>query len=256
MNVRAIYQELSSIPSLSPSPGVNELFARLVDAALARAPCSHGLSPGELKRLQALCSAGEYELERFSAQETANAGDPHAALRRFPYFQNYASLASLEWSSLAACRRHRAHSLLFCGGGPLPLTAILLALDHGVPSTVIDASREAVELSRRVVKALGLEHMIAIVGADARTYDRYQEFNTIFVAALAGADDRSKSEIFRQIGLATASDTHVMARSSWGNRTLLYRPLPRTVYRDLVPVTEVRPGAEVVNSIVIFRSHG
>jgi len=256
MTVRAIYEELSSVPSLRPSPGVNELFARLVGAALARTSCSHGLSPGELGRLQALCSAGEYELERFWAQEIASAGNPHGALRRFPYFQNYAALASLEWSSLAACRRHRAHSLLFCGGGPLPLTAILLALDHGVCSTVIDASREAVELSRCVVEALGLEQMIAIVEADARTYDRYQEFNTVFIAALAGADDRSKTAILRRIGLATARDTHVMARSSWGNRTLLYRPLPRAIYRELVPVTEVRPGADVVNSIVIFKSHG
>jgi nicotianamine synthase len=254
MNVRAIYQELSRVPSLRPSPGINELFARLVDAALARTPCPHGLSPDEVARLQALCGAGEYELERFWAEAIRNAGDPHAALKRFPYFHNYVTLANLEWSSLAACSRHRTHSVLFCGGGPLPLTAILLALEHGVRSTVIDAGREAVALSRRVVAALGLDRMLAIVHADARTYRLYRDYNTVFVAALAGADDCSKREIFKRIRLATSGDTHVMARSSWGNRALLYRPLPEAIYRELVPVAEVRPDTDVVNSIVIFRS--
>jgi nicotianamine synthase len=118
----------------------------------------------------------------------------------------------------------------------------------------LDASREPVALSARVVEALGLDHMLAIVHADARTYQRYQDYNTVFVAALAGVDDCSKREIFKRIRLATSGDTHVMARSSWGNRTLLYRPLPEAVYRELVPVAEVRPDTDVVNSIVIFKN--
>lgn len=253
MNVRAIYQELSRIPNLKPSPAVDELFARLVRLALSDEAHEHELSHEEVARLQTLCGAGEYELERFWAKEVLNAGDPRAVLRRFPYFQNYVTLTKLEWSSLAACERHRTHSVLFCGGGPLPLTAIVLALNHGVRGTVLDNGREAVELSRRIVKAIGLDSMLTIVHADARTYESYGDHNTIVIAALAGTDDRAKAEILKQVKQKADRDTHVMARSSWGNRTLLYRPLPKAIYDGLVPVSEVRPRADVVNSIVIFK---
>jgi nicotianamine synthase len=253
MDVRAIYRELLNAASLRPSTAVNALFARLVRVALSPDVQVHDLSGEDIARLQALCGAGEYELERFWAEEMLNADDPQVALRRFPYFENYVALTNLEWSSLAACKRHRTHSILFCGGGPLPLTAILLALEHGVRSTVIDRSRDAVDLATRVVEALGLKNAITIVHADARLFESFKDYNTIFVAALAGADDRDKADIFGRIRLEAPEDVHVMARSSWGNRTLLYRPLPVTIYDDLVLVAEVRSPGDIVNSVVIFR---
>jgi nicotianamine synthase len=253
MEARAIYEELSNVADLRPSEAVNALFARLVRVALSPEVQAHDLSCDDVARLQALCGAGEYELERFWVEETLAAADPPAALRRFPYFQNYVNLTRLEWSSLTACQRHRSHSILFCGGGPLPLTAILLARNYGIRSMVIDNCPDAVELSTRLVEALGLGGAIEIVHADARAYGSFEDYNTIFVAALAGVDDAAKADIFRRIRLEAPEDAHVMARSSWGNRTLLYRPLPRTIYDELVPVAEVRPPGDIVNSIVIFR---
>ena len=134
------------------------------------------------------------------------------------------------------------------------MTAIVLTIEHKTKVTLIDNDLEAIKLSRAVIKKLGLGHMITILHAEGDSFKDYADFNVIFVAALAGADSKQKKNIFKHIQKKASKNCHIIARSSWGKRKLLYRPLPRSIYSLFKPVIEIFPYNRTLNSVVIFEN--
>lgn len=252
--IRALYEAIRLQPSLKPSPEINRLFSRLVAIALSPETADHALTPAETAHLQQLCSRAEYELELHWAKRIVQSGDAPSELRAFPYYANYEALTKLEWFTLRSCQNHDDHSVLFVGSGPLPLTAILLAQSYVDQVTILDYDESACDISRQLVNKLGLATRITVVQADAAAFDGYDRFNTIFIAALAGSTPQQKEEIMRRIKDRSRPHTHILARSSWGMREILYTPLDRRLYSLFRPVIEVRPHNGVVNSLVIFEN--
>jgi nicotianamine synthase len=250
MKFKEIYRRIVSLQDYSPSEEVNALFSALV-AIVIHPVSKEVLSPKKCACLQAICSHAEYELEKYWAREIING---NKRLADFPYLKNYKDLTRLEWNALDSCTDHHHHKVLFIGSGPLPMTAIMLARDHGIKSALIDNSNEAVSLSRRLIQTLGLEHMIKIVRADGTSFKNIKNFNVVFVAALAGVSTAQKMSVFRHIKKNTSLHCHIIARSSWGKRTFLYAPLPQSVYSLFIPLIEITPYNEIVNSVVIFKN--
>ncbi len=253
MNIRAIYEELSKAKDLKPSPRITKLFALLDEIVLSKPQLDIDLNASETGRLQKMYSRGEYEFESFWAKRIIKATNPKEMLSNFPYFINYISLINVEWLSFKQCTSHNHHSVIFCGGGPLPMTAIVLALTHNISSTVIDNDKIAVSLAKNVIKVLGLEHMIDIRLADALSFSDFKKYNTIFVAALVGLTEEAKEAVFRNIKLKSVKGTHIIARSSYENRKILYCPLPQKTYEEFTLVCEILPNDKFVNSVVIFK---
>lgn len=245
-----IYHKIVALKDLTPSDEVNALFTRLVGEAVeTRKP--HSLKSDQVERLQVISSDAEYEMEKYWANEIIASADPHSKLQEFPYIQNYHELTKLEIQSLNGCTDHEEHRFLFIGGGPMPLTAIAMALDFGIKSVVIDTDREAVELSAKLVEKIGLADFIDIRHVSGEDFD-YSDFNVIFVAALAGLQKEVKDKIFNQIKKTAKKGTHILARSSWNNREVLYKPLDDQIY-SFKPIIKVDPYNDIVNSIVIMK---
>lgn len=250
MKLAELYNRITALEVYAPSKEVNGLFSALVAEAID--PLGEEmLSKKQCGCLQKICAHAEYELEMHWAKQII---DGVEQLVDFPYYKNYKDLARLEWNAVASCSEHDHHKVLFVGSGPLPMTAIMLALNHGVSSTLVDNDQAAVDISQALIKTLGLGHMITIVCADGNSFDRYQDFNVIFVAALAGQNVSQKISIFTHIKKAASEHCHVLARSSWGRRQLLYPPLPKKVWTLFKPLIEISPYNEIVNSVVIFKS--
>ena len=100
---------------------------------------------------------------------------------------------------------------------------------------------------------LKLDHLIDIYNASGQDFD-YQDYNTIFVAALAGLDSETKTEIFNRIKSTSPQGSHIVARSSWNNRELLYRPIDTSIYKIFTPIIKIDPFHDVINSIVILKN--
>lgn len=249
MTIQEIYSKINSLSSLSPSEEVNHLFSALVKKSLEN-HIQADLNKEEINQLQILASRAEFELEKFWTEKII-LGENN--LSDFPYYKNYIDLTKLELHSLQGCSEHKVHKLLFAGSGPLPLTAIVLATEHNIKSTIIDNDKEAIVLSRMLLKRLNLLSKIEVIEADATTFNKYNEFSVIYIAALAGAKDSIKAKIFNQIKLTGNKGTHIIARSSWGNRKLLYKPLSKNIFEIFKPLIQVNPFNEIVNSIVIFK---
>lgn len=145
-----------SLPQLTPSEEVNAAFTKLVDAVVA-----HGEEPllcdEDIRhQVQQRCAVAEGELERHWSRRITEADNPWAKLEEFPYHKNYEELTRREIGLLGRAGLWLCDSseAAMIGSGPLPLTGWWLHQLTEARITHIDASNEAIELSRGLAAAL------------------------------------------------------------------------------------------------------
>jgi nicotianamine synthase len=232
---------------------VNGLFHALVTYAHSNTSLSE-LTAVEQAEVRHLSARGEAALEMTWSHICTSAADPQHAIQKFPYYQNYRALVAGEWSLLNACRTHTNHtSVLFVGGGPLPLSAIILAQEWSVSVTVIDHDHEAIVAATALIATLGLSHRITITHADAFTYTNYAAFPVVYLAAMVGVSPTDKQVLLAYVREQVLPSTHVMIRSVWGSRTLLYEPVPAAALRGWQTLRAWRPAAPLINSALVLQ---
>lgn len=252
-NIKTLYKRIVKLGNYKPSKKVNLLFSKLVKESLILDD-KKSLKTKELTNLQRICSLSEYELESYWANKIVKSKSPSNILKKFPYFSNYVKLTKMELYSLVSSSEHKNHSILFIGGGPLPLTSIILATNHDKRITILEKDINAFNISKKVIGKLNLSKMINIVNVDATYFDSYHKYNVIVVAALAGISKNSKELILRKIKENSSKETHILARSSWGSRKILYKPIDKKLFKLFKTEIEVRPHNDVVNSVIIFKT--
>jgi nicotianamine synthase len=265
--ILGLYERLCAQGDLAPSPVVNALFADLVSACVstgatdAASVLSDPRITGVRSDLIRLCAEGESLLEDAWSRRALAAADARAETATFPYFGNYEQLARLELHALAGAGHHpqAARRVCFIGGGPLPLSAMLLCRHLTAQVTVVDRDIEAVELSRRLVDRLVPAERISVVLADAASASDMARAvagcDVVVVAALVGTTRAQKRAALRAIGTSVEPGTHVVVRSADGLRSLLYPTVDVCDVRDagLVPEILVHPFGEVINSVLVAR---
>jgi len=133
----------------------------------------------------------------------------------------------------------------------LPISAILYALKHNLKIKVLDLNKEAIKISRKVVKALKLEENISIELSSAEEFDNYDKYEVIIVAAMAGSNEKEKEKIFTQIRNSIKKGTHILARTS---ESRVYPKITKKIYRNLIPLLKVSPGKGITNSLIILKN--
>jgi len=139
---------------------------------------------------------------------------------------------------------------LFVGGGPIPFTAIIFADKYDFSITVIDKDREAVKISRKLLRELDIDGKV--VQSDASEFDNYGDFGTIHVASMVGSTENEELKVFKNIKSQVTDHSHVIARTVHGNRRLLYRPVSDEVKAMFDILAESRPSADIINSTIIM----
>ena len=149
-------ERVLSLPQLTPSEEVNAAFTELVDAVVA-----HGKEPllcdeNRRHQVQQRCAVAEGELERHWSGRITEADNPWAKLEEFPYHENYKELTRREIGLLGRAGLQLcgcSSEVAMIGSGPLPLTGWWLHQLTGAQITHVDASDEAIELSRGLAAA-------------------------------------------------------------------------------------------------------
>ncbi|MFC7484043.1 nicotianamine synthase family protein [Luedemannella flava] len=211
--------------------------------------------------LVGLCAEGESLLENAWARRVLTATDARTEAAAFPYVDNYEQLTRLELHALAGAghRLESTRGVCFVGGGPLPLSAMLLCRTLAARVTVVDRDAEAVALSRRLVDRLGPAERIEIVRSDAASASDMTHAaagcDVVVVAALVGMTRAQKRAALGAIGASIGPTTYVVIRSAEGLRSLLYPTVDlRDVYdAGLVPEIVLHPYGKVVNSVIVAR---
>lgn len=266
-HVLGLYEQLRVQDSLAPSSTVDALFGDLVHTCVQTAnvdatavladPRIRTARPGLVR----LCAQGESLLERHWAEAVLLADDAQAQIATFPYFDNYDQLTRLETHALAGAghRPGTASRICFVGGGPLPLSAVLLCRCLEVDIRVVDRDAEAVELSTRLVQRLAPAGRIRVVSADAALAadlaPALAGCDVVVLAALVGLTRGQKQAILRTLGTVVDPGTYLVARTADGLRSLLYPTIDVHDVSDagFTPEVLVHPLGEVVNSVLVAR---
>lgn len=258
--------QLEAAPHLRPSAAVDPLFSELVrlccttPANLADAALTGVADHAPV--LRRLCAAGESELETYWARRIVAADDPAAELARFPYLQNYRDLVRMELAGIAAVGGRAPRRVAVLGSGPLPLTGLVLAREHGVHVLHVDRDHECLAWGDAVTESLGLEGRVRSVRADLECADcaptlvsaGLGDSDAVVLAALVGADSAAKRQVCGRLArLVRPVEAWVLVRSAVQLRTLLYPEVRAEDLAGLRVELELHPRSDVVNSILVAR---
>lgn len=267
--LQQIHSFLVSMPSLKPGDAVNRTFSELVTLCIGVYPTStvrsvvnHPLTQSLLPSLRTLAAKGEYLLEKTWAEaltqeafkqtkQSRNAAT--SLLQEFVYYDNYEQLVKMEMHCLLGVDA-RLDRVVFVGSGPLPLSSILLASHCQLPVTNIDYCEDAIRISTDLVHSLHLQDKMHFFCGDATEYPFYQDADVVVLGALVGADGDAKISFLDRIAEKMKSGAILLVRSAHALRTVLYPPLDQEgIPSTLVPVLEMHPQNEVVNSVILFK---
>lgn len=261
--LRGLHRRLEST-DLRPGPVVDRAFGDLVGLCChppegCTGPVLDRLAP-HLDALRALCAAGEGYLEQHWADRIAGAADPRAELERFPYLGNYHDLVQMELAALHALGIPVPRRAVVLGSGPLPLTGLVLAQEHGASVVHVDRDPAAVRAGAAVAAATGTGARVRSVVADLESpwptsalTAALGRADLVLVGALVGVDPAAKAAVTARLAAAVRPGTPLLVRSAAGLRTVLYPQVGAEDLPGLEVLLEVHPHTDVVNSVLVAR---
>lgn len=184
-------------------------------------------------------------LETSNAMEIIKSDNPKATLDTFHFYERYQGLLTNE-SKLA--HWHDDKTFVFVGSGPLPLTLILFREKFGCKCIGIEIQEEVAELSREVIRKLGLDDGIEILVGD-ETLLKDLDFDILMVAAFA----EPKERVFANVWEIVDEKTPVLVRTYSGMRAILYAPLTDTILRGFHKEIMLLPIGNSNNTSVLLR---
>ena len=134
-------------------------------------------------------------LETENALKILESDNPKETLDSFHFYERYIGLINNE-SQLAKFSDEK--TFVFLGSGPLPLTLIMFNMVYGCKCIGIEIQEEVAELSREVLKKLGLDDDIKIVVGDENSIADL-EYDILMVAALAEPKERVFANIWEYV---------------------------------------------------------
>jgi nicotianamine synthase len=262
--VATIYESLRGQPGLAPSTMVDRLFTELVELC---GDDGGDLSPraarvlgderitSRLAGLHELCAEGEYLMETHWSRRIAAADQPPEVLEQFPYIGNYRELTRLEINLLRCfgVEPGKARRICFLGAGPLPLSALCLHEELGVPVDVVDRSAEAVALGSACVNALIGRGAVRFHLAEAAEFEQVAEADVVVLGALAGLDQEAKNAILASLWQRLGPGAVLLVRSAAGLRRLLYPAVGTHDLGGWEQLGVLHPLNDVINSVIVLR---
>jgi nicotianamine synthase len=257
--ITSIFDRLTGLRDLEPGPSTNPLLSRLVRLCVSVPgfASDHLLSDPAVRamvpRLRQLCGRAEYLLERHWARSIAAAGDPRDRLAAFPYLTNYQQLTDLELHLLAGvgCDLSGLNRICFLGGGPLPLSALLLGQRLDVTVDIVDRDHEASGCASEVIDRLDLSDRLRTWTMEALEFPLATDCDVLVLAALVGENQTDKRRILAGLAERMRPGSLLVARGAHGLRTLLYPGIDVTDLHGWAPLALAHPFTDVVNSVLV-----
>lgn len=184
-------------------------------------------------------------LETENANKILKSENPRKTLESFVFYDKYKGLINNE-SQLVRFDENK--KIVFIGSGPLPLTLIMLNRLFKSKCVGIEMNEEVANLSRDVLKKLGLEGDIEIIVGDERAVKNI-DYDIIMIAALAEPKDR----VFANIWDVVNEKDPVLYRTYTGMRAILYSPVTGKQSRGFHKEIMMLPIGTSNNTSVLIR---
>jgi nicotianamine synthase len=262
-NLSGIAEQLRQLDDFSPRPQVNNLLSQLVhivdqtNTEVAARVMADPLVSGHVPFFQEISARSESALEKYWSSYIASAVEPSVVLREFTYFSNYELMTKDEVALLKKYGLDINKRALFIGGGALPLTAILMAIEHGYQVDCLDNDEETCLLAEKLIQSLGLSNSVRIINVDSNDFANYSDYQIVIVAALVGISDKEKMQVIRQIKREIKSDSYVLLRSVEALGNLLYRQVSEEHLAEMSVIHRGLKNSDYINTLILGKfSHG
>jgi hypothetical protein len=257
--VKHAYDVLSKEQDLSPrNEKINKALTALVNTAcleydgidecsVLNDPYLKVIKDKLLDKLsQAEGAMEEFWAERLNQKDALSLSD----LKEFWYWDNYEQLTKGEISHFPSLDLNQGESIAFVGSGPLPLTAIIMHLETGLPVTCIDNDEKAAALSRTLLEKAGLSDQIRVVHSDGAHHD-YSAHPVTIVASLVPNKDKVVQAI-----KSTRAQAFIGLRSAERMHALLYRPVNQddANLKDMAYEGKTRHDPATINTTLFYRA--
>ncbi len=184
-------------------------------------------------------------LERENAMKILESDDPKAVLDSFHFYDRYIGLIENE---MQLAKFNENKTFVFLGSGPLPLTLIMFNMVTGCKCIGIEQFEEVANLSRKVLKRLGLDEGIEIITGDEKTIADL-DYDILMIAAFAEPKDR----VFANVWDVVDEKTPVLYRTYTGMRAILYSPVTEKDTRGFRQEVMLLPKGKTNNTSVLIR---
>ena len=184
-------------------------------------------------------------LERENAMKILESDDPKAVLDSFHFYGRYIGLIENE---MQLAKFNENKTFVFLGSGPLPLTLIMFNMVTGCKCIGIEQFEEVADLSRKVLKRLGLDEGIEIITGDEKTIADL-DYDILMIAAFAEPKDR----VFANVWDVVDEKTPVLYRTYTGMRAILYSPVTEKDTRGFHQEVMLLPKGKTNNTSVLIR---
>ena len=184
-------------------------------------------------------------LERENAMKILESDDPKAVLDSFHFYDRYIGLIENE---MQLAKFNENKTFVFLGSGPLPLTLIMFNMVTGCKCIGIEQFEEVADLSRKVLKRLGLDEGIEIITGDEKTIADL-DYDILMIAAFAEPKDR----VFANVWDVVDEKTPVLYRTYTGMRAILYSPVTEKDTRGFHQEVMLLPRGKTNNTSVLIR---
>ena len=173
--------------------------------------------------------SGRYE--HYWAQTLLQSADPQTTLTtEYPWFSHYQRAVGLESNAIYALSGKQDLAVLMAGSGPLPITSLLLGL-QGMTVSNLDIDSDALSVGQQVQQQVYPSQKQSFKCADICQYEDFDQFDVVWLAALAGSSD-VKKQILRHLFTHMRPGSFVVVRTAFNLRQLLY---PSITFNDLAP---------------------
>ena len=148
----------------------------------------------------------DYDKEKAFSQQVLSG---EKKVEDFPYYDSYKKTIDAESKQLKP-----GSKILFVGGGPMPVSSIEFAR-KGFDTDTMELDPETTKIGQRVADKSGV-NTGKFITSDARTFDKYKDYDAVVVALEAGPEGASKNAVIKQVMDNVKPGTKVLARGTAG----------------------------------------
>jgi Nicotianamine synthase protein/Acetyltransferase (GNAT) domain len=198
------------------------------------------LTPDLIASLNDAYCFWEARLERQFAEHLLSG---HVSLSEYALYGRFDQLVRRELALVSGVWPHR---ILFIGSGALPISAIHIHLQTGLPVDCMGWDRETGALSQQVLQKCDLDKSLRVFCEDDNEYE-IDAYDLIIVAAA-----KPKKSILRQLRKKCRPGCQILCRTSQGLRSLVHPPAKdRDVRGFHVKAQQAAEGVQTVSTLLL-----
>jgi hypothetical protein len=203
------------------------------------------VSPELISELNAAYRFWENTLER---QFTLNLLQDKASLAEYHLYERVGELVRRELILISELWPQR---ILFIGAGALPLSAIQIHLQTGLPVDCLVETPAATDLAEQVLQKCKVNNSVHVFAEKDAKYD-LSAYDLVIMASAA----RPKRKILRQLRKKCHAGCHILCRTVHGLGQLLYEPATDLDVRGFYVKQDQTAAAETISTWLLQAAGG